>query len=720
MPAKLNTSKPLRIIGIQIFDGTHPNVRKVLEPGWYPFIKCKNSNEIGTNKNLYPVVADDGCPQDYYWIDKKRLPRVSISAIAGKNGSGKSSLVEILYRILNNFAVELLQNEENVLTGEVDHVYGLEARLYFEQDGVLKLINLDDFPVGYYEIVDGQFERINIHLLTDKQRTDVLNGFFYTICVNYSLYAFNPADYWFPFRNNNGKTDNGQWLSYLFHKNDGYYIPLVLTPFRENGQINVNNENSLAQQRIEVLSLLFHSQKKEFLDEYVPKNFSFRYISDYYEKKKEALFDNPIRSEISSVESILIFNLEQIWESVLLEELHRTFDPGESDRDKNVLYYLAYKTLKICSTYPEYREASHFDDLLDMKKPVVSEKTQKVLKNDDGTDKLRVNSNDAAAWFNQNEKTLLDVVNKIYHSQCNHITLKIHQCLDYLRNGRYDEDEGCWDVDEGLLKGQVVETYDDMMRLLPPPFFITEVSYLKKKDGKKNKAEEVTLQSMSSGERQMLYSLSYIYYHIKNIASIKENGKRVVGYHHINLIFDEAELYYHPEYQRQYITRLLDHLAMCNINRTNIRSINIIIITHSPFILSDIPDTNILFLKKGDEPAEDVPQKTLGANIYDLLKSGFFLDYAIGDMIQMKLNEIMKVYYELEGDKQRAAFLEKRDEFKFTIDHLGEEYLYRNFLHLYEELEMTAGGMTRKEQLETRKNRLQKEIEELDAQIAEA
>ena len=124
----------------------------------------------------------------------------------------------------------------------------------------------------------------------------------------------------------------------------------------------------------------------------------------------------------------------------------------------------------------------------------------------------------------------------------------------------------------------------------------------------------------------MLYSLSYIYYHIKNIASIKENGKRVVGYHHVNLIFDEAELYYHPEYQRQYITRLLEHLAMCNINRTNIRSINVMIITHSPFILSDLPDTSILFLRKDEDKKEDVPQKTLGANIYDLLKSGFFLD----------------------------------------------------------------------------------------------
>ena len=83
---------------------------------------------------------------------------------------------------------------------------------------------------------------------------------------------------------------------------------------------------------------------------------------------------------------------------------------------------------------------------------------------------------------------------------------------------------------------------------------------------------------MSSGERQLLYSLSYIYYHIKNIASNKKEGKRVVGYHHINLIFDEAELYYHPEFQRVFVKRLLERLAMCHINRTNIRSINIMIL----------------------------------------------------------------------------------------------------------------------------------------------
>lgn len=189
-------------------------------------------------------------------------------------------------------------------------------------------------------------------------------------------------------------------------------------------------------------------------------------------------------------------------------------------------------------------------------------------------------------------------------------------------------------------------------------------------------------------------------YHIKNIASIKsENGKRVVGYHHINLIFDEAELYYHPEYQRQHIRRLLERLAMCHINRTNIRSINIIIVTHSPFILSDLPETNILFLDKSEEYTNEKTNTTLGANIYDLLKNGFFLEYAIGDLIQMKLREILDLYYEDDINKQQRIFVEKKDHIKFTINHLGEEYIRSNFNQIYKQLEQRILHKSQEEQI---------------------
>ncbi len=108
-----------------------------------------------------------------------------------------------------------------------------------------------------------------------------------------------------------------------------------------------------------------------------------------------------------------------------------------------------------------------------------------------------------------------------------------------------------------------------------------------------------------------------------------------------------------------------------------------IIITHSPFILSDIPDTNILLLGRDIKNTECI--KTLGANIYDLLKGGFFLDYAIGDFIQAKLQTYLEIYND--STPQRIDRFEKiKDEMSFIIKHLGEKYLRDVFQRMYDEM----------------------------------
>ena len=703
MPAKLDITKPLRLIGIQIFEDTLSDVRKALEPGWYPFIKCKR--DIGTSKDSYPEISDDECPQDYYRINED-LPKISISAIVGKNGSGKSSLLDILYRIINNFAENTFLRKGLDETNEIGHAQGISGRLHFELDGVQKFIACNDFGTDYYEIIDGQPEKIQIHGLTEKQRDAILNGFFYTISVNYSLYAFNPSDFNSKFRPKDNSND-GDWLNYLFHKNDGYYIPLVLTPFRDKGQIDINNENSLAQQRIEILSLMFHSQGKEFLDEYQPIYYKYKFNPQYKELKQQKLLEKPIRNEIRDGQDLIIAQIEELWKKILIGKWNIDLEQNNSKRDEIALYYLAYKTLKICSTYPHYKEMSDWDSLMKMQEPkmMIDSRTgnERPVINKDGSKRMYVKESNILTWYKSHIQHLLNVIKDIAENSNSHITLKIHQCLNYLTQHTYLKGEDCLDVDKDLLQGKKYETYDDMMKLLAPSFFITEVVYRKmdtKRMDQKDNSQEITLQSMSSGEKQMLYSLSYIFYHIKNIASIKsENGKRVVGYHHINLIFDEAELYYHPEYQRQYIKRLLERLAMCHINRTNIRSINIIIVTHSPFILSDLPETNILFLDKSEEYTNEKTSTTLGANIYDLLKNGFFLEYAIGDLIQMKLREILDLYYEDDMNKQQRIFVEKKDHIKFTIDHLGEEYIRSNFNQIYKQLEQRILHKSQEEQI---------------------
>ena len=183
-----------------------------------------------------------------------------------------------------------------------------------------------------------------------------------------------------------------------------------------------------------------------------------------------------------------------------------------------------------------------------------------------------------------------------------------------------------------------------MMRLLPPSFFTIDLDMRKKKDRPERRTafglgERFSLGTMSSGERQFLNSISYALYHIKNIEGVRDGFNRV-HYNHINLVLDEAELYYHPEYQRRYVKMLLETLSWCNFSRDRIKSINIIIVTHSPFILSDIVNDNVLYLEDGAVKKQE--KETFGANYYDLLYNSFFFEKnAIGEVATDVISELI-------------------------------------------------------------------------------
>lgn len=123
---------------------------------------------------------------------------------------------------------------------------------------------------------------------------------------------------------------------------------------------------------------------------------------------------------------------------------------------------------------------------------------------------------------------------------------------------------------------------------------------------------------------------------------------------------------------------------ICHIHRDVIQSINIIVVTHSPFILSDIPAPYILYLPLSENK---VKRNTFGGNVYDLLKDSFFLDSAIGDFAQSKLDEILSVYNQQKNNDRRLFFLKKHVEFRFTISQLGEPYLQNAFRYMVEEME---------------------------------
>lgn len=87
---------------------------------------------------------------------------------------------------------------------------------------------------------------------------------------------------------------------------------------------------------------------------------------------------------------------------------------------------------------------------------------------------------------------------------------------------------------------------------------------------------------------------------------------------------DEIDLYLHPEWQRRIVRDLLSLLR----RQFKGHYFQIILTSHSPIVLSDIPVENCIFLKKksnGTVCQEERNTQTFGANIYTLYKDAFFL-----------------------------------------------------------------------------------------------
>lgn len=235
-----------------------------------------------------------------------------------------------------------------------------------------------------------------------------------------------------------------------------------------------------------------------------------------------------------------------------------------------------------------------------------------------------------------------------------HITKKIRQCLLYLLYNPFDlkpEGETIIKIDEAekRVKKGLTNSYSlrnnpffkniSIDDLLPPPIFSIEI-ILKEKD--KLNSDNVPFNTLSSGERQQAFSISSALYHLANIESVHndENNERVC-YSNALIIFEEVELYFHPQLQKQLIKNLLDGIKQMHFK--HIKSIQIIFVTHSPFILSDIPTENILALKKNCTETKEL--KTFSANIYDILNTSFFMEEgAIGDYAQWIIQFIVKCF----------------------------------------------------------------------------
>lgn len=110
-----------------------------------------------------------------------------------------------------------------------------------------------------------------------------------------------------------------------------------------------------------------------------------------------------------------------------------------------------------------------------------------------------------------------------------------------------------------------------------------------------------------------------------------------------------------------------------SVKFTNMRGINIMMVTHSPFVLSDIPNCNVLCLGEG----ENTVTKTLGGNIMEMLSSSFFMNNSIGEAIKEEISAIVTLYNKAvrKGLDVRMEYAANKVRIQYICDNLGDEFL---------------------------------------------
>lgn len=659
--------KEFFLVKVAIFPSTDIEIRKRLEFGVFSFGKGSN---VDTMRN--------------FWGEN-----ISIHAIVGKNGSGKSTLFDIILMLINNFSYYVLKDTwNNPNTLPLKYVQGLCAYMVFRIGDTVGKIDCHNDYIKFefgekryawgFQESDMSSDSMNgyhlvNHKLNEAEILEITETFFYTIVINYSPHAYLEANYQKQFQK---PWTNRAWIASLFHKNDGYKAPLTITPYRDRGVLDMQRENYLNSARLAALLIYYSKMGASFISDYKLNRIDYvidahrlfnkfdikKFVRDpeEYDNIKEnynqqaALILDTFRSILGNVNSIandILVNMDVHWSK------------GDDDTVMLSYLYLVYKVISAAGTYPSLKEYSALGcDLMNV------------------FNGYGLSSDSLKAWKRKDTKELCDLL-----KADSHITLKIRQTINFIRLWKtLDETEKKKLAESAFAYEEyachITETYDmgkldTIMETLPPPFFSPTIFMdIVKKDTKENDTP-IDLSLISAGQLQYVHTMSNIVYHIENLLSIKEKSR--VKYHCVNIMMDEIELCYHPEYQRTFVYELVNTIKRLKLNEKC--GINILMSTHSPFILSDIPHSNVLYIDEGKDVSKECGINTFAANVNELLNRSFFLSNGfMGEFAKEKIVSLINYLKNLQNDDYWTE-----EKAKQVIELVGDEVIRYQLKELY-------------------------------------
>lgn len=662
-----------KLISIIPLKGCHKKYRKKLNIG--EVYRFYNSYKIELNQEKSKIVTveklPNKIPENLYQL--RNGINVNFSAVVGENGSGKSALFELMYYFIYLLGIEIKINDNQLISLYSKYLEEYRFELQNDAEKLQDKINsnteqnesysesaeflcenlknkhqIDVFPKSnwtnlqycdkvvtelLYKVavqdllikdekdieehiknninlsviyeVDGEIRELThygggfvYYIYKNKEKEEInnklnLSDLFYTISINYSHHGLNSKII-------------GNWINKLFHKNDGYATPIVINPMRNEGVFDINSEIKLSKERLmsNLIFDLFNNKDALILGKYRVSKFKFTPKTVFFKKK--------VKIEPLGFDEEYFSNVEY---GLLLKELI------DLDKiDDNIDYwdyafsYLKDKFNRLKRNYPNLIYNSEFGS----------------------------SNEEQFNFFIKKDKS--------------HVTKKVRQVINFLKMTYKKENRDFWKIPDSTIQIEKdstemiewIKKFDldlinvspaDLIEVALPGFFAIDFIL---EDLDRNTLE---FGELSSGEQQMILNVNSILYHLYNLQSSFNNnnvtGSRV-SYKRINILLDEIELYYHPNMQRLFVQNLMDSFEFIkNKDEIGLDSINVCFLTHSPYILSDIPKENVLKIKDGNVISKKHEKNTFASNINDLLSNDFFMETLTGKFSENRISLVI-------------------------------------------------------------------------------
>ena len=173
--------------------------------------------------------------------------------------------------------------------------------------------------------------------------------------------------------------------------------------------------------------------------------------------------------------------------------------------------------------------------------------------------------------------------------------------------------------------------------------------------------------NMSTGEANILKVMSYVKW-------LQMNSFQGT----CQLVVDELESGMHLEWSRTLINFLVNYIN--EINRIGGMNFQLILTTHSPYMLSDIKPGNVIMLEKNQETGYSegkVLQNTFAKNIQEIMKENL-IDNIYGDFALAKINSMIE---RLNGEEEQEG---NEEELLKEIHLISEPILRNKLLEMYD------------------------------------